>query len=362
MLELTRWFTLLACLATASLVYGQSVVRGQVQMVLIEPGMASVESLERWKQNGFTALAVVLDEKTEASAYRRIGQRTSEAEMDLYWWIEVGRNAAMATANPRWMAALGSHEDWQKNFPTFPEPGIGEVAKAFPWVPIGYRETFDAHLARIRELIQRAPGNWRGLLLNDLQGGPAACGCGNLQCRWALDYHVPPTATKLQGNDVAARFLAEVRKQVPGKAVVPVWTTECSEADLPADKNNGRNGTGFCGSVGCARSACSEVFARQWSAVSSVDNGPLAILATHKPLRRENTEFGGGPGWVTNAIGYLEQTLPANGATLTPKERLWAVVEGAEARQTAVKAGLGGVVVSQIALEQSYEPRIVRIR
>src|SRR5437879_10019246 len=115
----------------------------------------------------------------------------------------------MAAAHPRWMAALGSHEDWQKNFPKFPEPGAGEVAKAYPWVPIGYREAFDAHLARIKALIIRAAGSYRGILLNDLQGGPASCGCGNLQCRWAIDYRVPATATPLAGDDVAARFLAE---------------------------------------------------------------------------------------------------------------------------------------------------------
>jgi hypothetical protein len=62
-------------------------------------------------------------------------------------WIEVARNPKLATAHPRWMAALGSHEDWQKNFPKFPEPGVAEVAKAFPWVPISYREAFDAHWA-----------------------------------------------------------------------------------------------------------------------------------------------------------------------------------------------------------------------
>ena len=63
----------------------------------------------------------------------------------------------LAAAHPRWMAALGSHEDWQKNFKNFPEPGAGEVAKAFPWVPIGYREAFDAHLARIEQLLKRDP-------------------------------------------------------------------------------------------------------------------------------------------------------------------------------------------------------------
>jgi len=87
-----------------------------------------------------------------------------------------GVNRKLAAAHPRWMAALGSHADWQKNFKNSPEPGIDEVAKAFPWVPISYREAFDAHLARIEQLLKRAPPGWRGLLLNDLQAGPSSCG------------------------------------------------------------------------------------------------------------------------------------------------------------------------------------------
>jgi hypothetical protein len=263
------------------------------------------------------------------------------------------------------MAALGSHEDWQKNFPNFPEPGVAEVAKAFPWVPIGYQEAFDAHLARIEQLLKRAPPGWRGLLLNDLQAGPSSCGCGNLQCRWAIDYFVSSTATKLSGDDVAARFLAEVRKRAGDKAVIPVWTTECAEVDLPADKHQGRPGTGLCGTVGCATGACPDVFTRQWSAMTSSHEGPIALLALHTALQRTQREFGGGPGWVTNAIGYLGKTLPANGGKAISSNRLWVVVEGvrpteeATARELAAKAGVSAVIVARTRIDQSYEPRMI---
>src|SRR5438034_7191474 len=233
------------------------------------------------------------------------------------------------------MAALGSHEDWQKNFKNFPEPGIGEVAKAFPWVPIGYREAFDAHLARLEQLLKRAPPGWRGLLLNDLQAGPSSCGCGNLQCRWAIDYFVPPTATKLEGDDVAARFMAEVRKRAGDKAVIPVWTTECDEVDLPADKHQGKPGTGLCGTVGCATGACPDVFTRQWSALTSAYEGPIGVLALHTALQRTQNEFGGGPGWVTNAVSYLDETLPAKGGKPIPSQRLWVIVEGSHPGEEA---------------------------
>ncbi len=336
-----------------------------LEIVLVDAAPVTPEMVSQWKKEGFKAVAVVLDEQTGEAGHRELARRISDGGLDLYYWIEVARNPKLATAHPRWMAALGSHADWQKNFPKFPEPGVGEVAKAFPWVPIGYREAFDAHLARIEQLLKRAAPGWRGLLLNDLQAGPSSCGCGNVLCRWAIDYHVSSTATKMGGDDVAARFVAEVRQRAGGKTVIPVWTTECAPVDLPADKNQGRPGTGLCGTVGCATGACPDAFNRQWSALVSGHHEPIGLLALHSALQRTQKEFGGGPGWVTNAIGYLNQTLPANGGKAIPTERLWVVVEGsqtadeAKARDLAAKAGAGAVIVARAKIDQSYEPRMI---
>ena len=334
-----------------------------LEIVLVESGAVTPEHVFRWKAEQFKAVAVVLDERTSEAAYRATARQVSDGGLELYFWIEVARNPKLATAHPRWMAALGMHEDWQKNFPNLPEPKSGEVAKAFPWVPIGYRETFDAHLDRIEQLLKRAPSGWRGLLLNDLQAGPSSCGCGNLLCRWAIDYDVPHTATKLEGNDVAARFLAEVRKRVGEKKVVPVWTTECEEVDLPAEKNQGRPGTGRCGKVGCAIGACPQKFTQQWSAMTSGHEGPIGLLALPTALQRTQKEFGGGPGWVTNAMAYLSQTIPANGGKMISSDRLWMVVDGSAggttARELAAQTGAGAVIVARTPIDQSYEPRMI---
>lgn len=336
-----------------------------IEIILVEPEMVTTTAISQWKKEAFKGVAVVLDERTSEAAYRSLGRNVSEGGLDLYCWIEVARNPKMAAAHPRWMAALGSHQDWQKNFPKFPEPGVGQVAKAFPWVPIAYRETFDAHLARIDALLKRAPTAFRGLLLNDLQGGPSSCGCGNLQCRWAIDYQVSSTATSLNDEIVAARFVAEVRKRAPRKEVIPVWTTECSEADLPPNKNGGRPGTGFCGTLACVNSACSEVFTRQWTALALGHDRPMGVLAVHNPLKRIQVEFGGGSGWVTNAMAYVNQTCLRSGAVATPVSRLWVVIEGAPtgnetfSRDLAAKAGVGGVIVARTRIDQSYEPRMI---
>jgi hypothetical protein len=358
-------------LATANVsVLAAEAVPGQaspLQIVLVEAGQVTPATVSKWKQEGFNGVALILDDRTGGSATSQMARTISEGGLERYYWIEVGRNPKLAGAHPRWMAALGTHADWRKDFPNLPDPKAGEVAKAFPWVPIGYREAFDAHLARVQELLKGAPAGWHGLLLNDLQAGPSSCGCGNLQCRWAIDYHVHPTATKLSGDDVAARFVAEVRKRAPNKDIVPVWTTECEDVDLPAEKHEGRAGTGMCGTVGCATATCPDIFTRQWSALASGQEGPVALLALHTPLRRTQKEFGGGPGWVTNTMAYLEETVPKHGGKAIAPNRLWVVVEGlqptdeATARERATKAGVGAVIVARSKIEQGYEPKMIPV-
>src|SRR5439155_17378023 len=178
-----------------------------VEIILVEAETVTPAAVSQWRQEHFRAVAVVLDEQTGEARYRELARHISDGGLDLYCWTEVARNPKLAAAHPRWMAALGAHDDWQKNFPDRPERKFGEVAKAYPWVPICYREGFDAQLARVEGLLNRLPAGWRGVLLNDLQAGPSSCGCGNTLCRWAVDYHVHPTATKMEGNDVAAQFL-----------------------------------------------------------------------------------------------------------------------------------------------------------
>lgn len=318
--------------------------------------MVTPAQIGEWKKDGYSGVAVILDEGE--GDYRTLARRIADGGLEHYGWVEVARNPKLAAAHPKWMASLGSHEDWLKRFPNSPQPGVDEVAKAFPWVPISYKETFEAHLRRIDGLLKELPDTSKGLLLNDLQSGPGSCGCGNLLCRWAVDYHVRPTATKLEGDYTAAKFVAEVRKRAGKRVVIPVWTTECEEVDLPANKREGKSGTGLCGTVPCATGGCPGSFSSQWSALLSMHDGPVGLLALHTALQRTRPEFGGGPQWVTNAIAYPNQTVPAyKGKTIAP-ERLWVVVEES-ARDVALKAGVGAVIVARAKIEQSYEPRIV---
>ncbi len=339
------------------------------EAVLVEPADVNPQALDRWKNEGYTAVAIVLDERFPPDAYQAAAESTRSATLDLFYWIEVARNSAMANAHPRWMAALGMHDDWRARFPDTPPTSSDKVAKAYPWVPIGYREAFDAHLERVEGLLSLASRDYRGLLLNDLQGGPSACGCGNLQCRWAIDYRVPSTAEVLTGDDVAARFMERVRALVPTTSqLIPVWTSECEAIDLPERRAGAESGTGLCGSVRCAATTCPQAFARQWRALLAAHSGDVALLATHKELGRSGGVYRGA-GWLGDAVNYVRSKVePGLGASLT-HERLWIVVQGydvsdaelADTRQEAISLEPHGIIVSKTRIDQSYTPRIIDV-
>jgi hypothetical protein len=334
------------------------------ELVFVSPDRVSAEAIREWQADKFTGVVLLLHETNSAAAARGIRQLESAA-LPYYYWIEVGRDAAIAKEHPRWMASLGMHNDWQKLFPNAPEPKVGEVAKAYPWVPIRYQEAFDAHVKRVKELLAHAPTNHAGILLNHLQAGPSSCGCGNVQCRWATDYHVPATGTPA-GEDAAPQFLRAINRFASSRPVIPVWTTECEHEDLPASKRPDGKSTGLCGTVGCATGACPKDFTKQWNDLVKNHDGPVALLALAQQFGRTNTVFAHGPQWVERTVGYLDETLPKNDGARFSHDRLWMVVEGRTrdeemaARKAAARTGAGNVIVARIPLDQSFQPRMIR--
>jgi hypothetical protein len=333
--------------------------------VLVGLPTVTSENSARWRKEGFAAVAVVLDEGANAAALERAAKFVREQRLDLFYWIEVGRHEALARQHPQWMASLGMHDDWRKRFPAVRPLAKGEVAKAWPWVPIRYREAFEAHRTRIAQLLARVPSDYCGVLLNDLQGGPASCGCGNLQCRWATDYHVPSLATRLEPIKAAADFLADISRSLPGKQVIPVWTTECEKEDLPLTKlPPGSWSTGYCGQVPCL-DYCRQRFAEQWQGLQANRDAPTALLLLHREFQRDRAEYGGPTRWIRTALEGMEKA-----AKPISRERLWLVVQGYGipqeeeklVRQTAGRLGAGVVLVARTRIEQSFEPRIVQTK
>ena len=327
-----------------------------VRGVLVEPGRITPAFLASWKSGGATAIVVPLDDATK----RRWGPMATAVEragLTLWPWVEVARNPAMADAHPEWMAAIGGHhDDWRRRFPGAPAAKSGEVIKAWPWVPIGYAPAFDAHRDRLEALLADLPGAWAGVFLNDLQAGPSSCGCGNDQCRWALDYGSPPTAPRTPGDDAAARLAAEVLGRHPGKAVVPVWVTECESADLP----DAGGGTGLCGGVPCARNDCWPRYARHWNPLLKVTEGPVAVALWSETFRRDPAR------WPEAALGLFRE--PPRGGTPLAAERAVAVIQAWDRPEAAVDAlrgrvarSAGGWVLALDPVDQSWEPRAVPV-
>ncbi len=325
-----------------------------VRGVFARPERLSPEFLADWRTRGATAVVVPLDEGTKGR-WKDIADRVERAGMSLWPWVEVARNPALARAHPEWMAATGGHhDDWRKRFPGAPRALAGEVIKAWPWVPIGYAPAFAAHRERLKTLLADLPGRWAGVFLNDLQAGPSSCGCGNDQCRWALDYGTPSTSERTPGADAAARLVAEVAARHPGRTVVPVWVTECELADLPGVKD----GTGLCGGVKCARGDCWPRYVRSWNPLVKATRGPIAVALWPETFRREPVS------WIESALHLFQN--PPEGGTPLPSERAVAVIQAwgtpepaADRLLKRVEPLARGWVLMLDPVEQSWEPRTV---
>src|SRR5688572_3733224 len=202
----------------------------KLRAVLLAHAQLTPEQLRHFKENKFNSVVLYLSEEDSVQATGAAAGFLRSAGMDLYYWIEVGRNPVLAEAHPEWMASLQGHPEWRRLFPQLRMAAAGEVVKNYPWVPVLYQEAFDAHLKRVARLLLGRPVP-KGVFLNDLQGAPSACGCGNDLCRWTADYGPIQTATRLAA-DASAKFVTEVQSLAPAAKIIPVWTTECEEEDM----------------------------------------------------------------------------------------------------------------------------------
>lgn len=324
--------------------------------VLIRAERITPELLVAWKAKGANAIVVPLDERTK-ERWGGVSKSAEDAGLTLWLWIEVARNPAMADAHPEWMATIGvHHDDWRRRFPKAPQTQPGEVIKAWPWVPIGYTPALESHRARLKTLLADLPGAWSGAFLNDLQAGPSSCGCGNDQCRWALDYGAPPTAERAPGDDVAARLVAELGDRHPRKTIVPVWVTECENIDLPGAKG----GTGLCGGVPCAKGDCWPRYVRSWNPLLGASRRPVAVALWSETFQRDPSS------WPSVALG-LFQSPPRDGLAVRP-ERVIAVLQAWNKQGQELDIALErvrkrpeGWVLALDPVEQSWEPRVVRV-
>lgn len=326
--------------------------------VLAAPSQITPESLSRFRREGAQAVVVNLEdgERRDAEAAT---ERVRKAGLAPYYWIEVGRNPAMAEAHPQWMASLQGHPEWRRLFPKTPQPAAGEVVKNYPWVPILYGETFEAHLRRVKTLLEGLPAP-AGIFLNDLQAAPSACGCGNQFCRWTADYGPIRTATPLS-PDAAARFTAAVARLSPSAEIIPVWTTECEEHETPKGQP--------CDGVPCFTGACWNTWTEQLMPLAKERN-TLAVLAPYRDFQRDQPRYGTEAAWVKAAVASFAEMPPKRKGAAIAANRVVTILQGwdvtPEQRQAQIdrtrEAGARGYVVAEMKIEQGWEPRIVKAK
>lgn len=333
----------------------------QLRAVLLSVDEIAVTDLEELKVAGSNAIVLSLDDHHDKDTQTAAAEAVLSAELELSYWIEVARCPSLADDHPEWMASLQGHQEWRRLFKNPPqaEGGDSVVLKNYPWVPILYQEAFDAHLSRIGLLLKDMPSVTR-VFLNDLQGAPSACGCGNTLCRWTADYGPIKTATPLR-DDAAARFVASVKSLVPDSDIIPVWLTECEEHDGASD--------GLCAGVGCFNGICWKAWTAQLKPLAA-ESRQIAALLPFREFQREADLYGGTAAWVSTGLKFF-QTMPQRHATQpVAAKRLIAILQGwnvTEAEITAQKAhvtdaGAAGYVVARNKIDQSWQPKLYRLQ
>ncbi len=218
--------------------------------VIVSADQVTDHNLAQWRTEG-VSVALTLTADSNSNNERQAAEAIRSNALVLDYFIEVGRCPELAAAHPEWMASLQGHPEWRKLFPDTPIPTKRQVIKNFPWVPILYQESSDAHIARIKRLLDGKPAPSR-IWLNDLQGAPSACGCGHPLCRWTADYGPIKTASSLD-HHAAAEFVRRVRAIAGDAEIIPVLVGEC-EAD---DKDT------LCCGVACFEGQCWKDFTKQ---------------------------------------------------------------------------------------------------
>jgi hypothetical protein len=329
----------------------------EFRCALLAPDMVTGERLTSLREEGYDSVVLAVSQGNDAE--KNAAALIEKSRLDLRYWIEVGRSPELADKHPLWMASLQGHDEWRRFHRDFPHPAANETVKCYPWVPVFYREAFDAHLARIEKLLAGMPPV-KAVYLNDLQGAPSACGCGNPVCRWTTDYGPVVTATKL-GDDAPAKFVAAVRKLVSKETkVVPVWVTECEAHDKDNDK--------LCAGVGCYEGICWKAYAKQLAPLAA-ESESLGALLLYKEFRQDVPVYTERAGWIGHAIkhGFAEQPAKQKSPAIKAS-RIAAVLQGWEVTgaelaaqvQQAESAGAGGTIVAFARIDQSWSPRVVK--
>ena len=319
------------------------------------PANADAATIDIAKAAGDDTIVLAIGEHDVTAAALAGAAAVRAAGLRLGYWLEVGRCERLADAHPEWIASLQGHDEWRLDVPGFAEPPADQIVVAWPWTPVLYAEAFAAHEQRIAAQLRALPPA-DFVFLNNLQGPPGACGCGNVLCRWAVDYtlhgRAPARKATLLAPDAAARFVAAVQALAPKSSVIPVWVTECEQADTAP--------TGACHGVGCYGGLCWREFDRQWLPLEDKCE-QIALALPWRAFKRDQTRHGEPAGWVAFAIEHLRARAASHHGGELSAARLVAVVDDdgtGVGPAMARAAGVTAILVLRVALDVSTVPRL----
>ena len=321
--------------------------------VLLSPDQVRDDGAKSWREKGYQVVLLVdeLNAETETAA-NEIKLTFGTVE----YFFEVGRSPKLADRHPNWMASVQGHSEWRRLFPKTPRPKKDEVVKVYPWVPVFYKEAFNAHLERIKKSLAFLPRPGR-IWLNDIQGAPTACGCGHPLCRWTADYGPIKTGTTI-GDSAPADFVKSVQLLDPTARVIPIMTSECEKADKDS----------HCGGVGCFEGICWKAFTKQLDLVSPLAS-EIGVACFYKEFGRDLKRYGGTANWTKLALRSFEEMPKKRNGKGVAVNRLVAVLQGwgvtdeelTKQIEVARSQSPAGILVCKTKLDQSWKPKLIQV-
>jgi hypothetical protein len=330
---------------------------------LLEPAQATAEHLRTLAAEGADEFVIAFPSEGRSPAFDVAVAMVESSGCALAIWLEVGRNPALAAHAPDAVATLQGHAEWRRRFPGLPPSAADDFFRCDPWVSIrsvegvrAQREWWDSRLVDVP-----SASRW---YVNDLQGPPSACGCGNLQCRWTAAYgsrggleESPPEAARDFLEALAARlagFAAARGDAAP--EVVPVLTLECELADGAHE--------GRCAGVACFDGRCWKEFWPQFAPVNHRFPS-LGLLLLARTFERVRTPDEAAPAWIAASLETLCEASDRRAGPPVAPGRVFAVVEAfgrgacvSEELLAARRAGVRGVIVAEARIEQGFVPRL----
>ncbi len=305
--------------------------------------------------------ALILDLDAPIATLYSACSLARELGVPVWGWVEVARDPRAVSKHPEWMH-LPQHHEWLEAFPNW----SGDYkALVSPWVCVNNRETFAYMTEKVRRLVDSAP-TLAGLFLNDIQGAPVGCGCGNVLCRsWDNSPGEKIAPTPYQNPEV---FFSKVfweaciealdSEDYTRENVIPILCGECEIGVTIAGVESPDSTLGTCRGIPCSRPCAQVYWPNMVRAFAETQGGGRwkGILTPYKLFGRDVPLYGETAAWVGGSVAHYREF--DNDANLIAVVQGWDVQAeeiGSQIDQ-ATANGAKGILILEEPLDQSWEP------